>query len=504
MDGLTDAVAVPARTAEDDPNLLSDASLAEEDRQLNRADVVQWLTANIQEPGRRVAPYIGTRTSAYIRDLVSRGITPDFAEGWRAALPIAWRRWLEECSAYCEDRDLLVEVLDVSAQSMVQYAIDSVSALRDAMFAAATGDADADAVAVIQLIANGAPLTQDFAEGRLNYRMSRWHVAVVVWAEEIQQVGALDEVVAVVCSKTAGRNALVARASATARWIWLSGSAVPDPSQVEEAMAKAEEIHAAVGRPGYGLEGFRSSHQDALAAQAMVIRLGSDRRFTAYADVELIDTLTKDRSTARRFVTKTLGPLAEADEELREALLTYVQCGFNTTRAAASLYAHRNTVERRVTRANNLSTVKVEDNPPPPPRRRGTPCSGVRARHRGGPVLVDVRGTTGSSSAVSTPSATPSSCPDRSTATRGSTRWWAGAGDSRALFSVILEELRTPTRGTSLELGRRTPGLVMTARLGLCGRPSRWRSVRRRPRRLLPGAYAFRLAGQRHVAPRRP
>ena len=52
-----------------------------------------------------------------------------------------------------------------------------------------------------------------------------------------------------------------------------------------------------------------------------------------------------------------------ADDELRKTLLTYVQCGFNTTRAAANLYAHRNTVERRVSRANELSLVKVEDNP---------------------------------------------------------------------------------------------------------------------------------------------
>ncbi|MFD7124263.1 MULTISPECIES: helix-turn-helix domain-containing protein [Streptomyces] len=32
-------------------------------------------------------------------------------------------------------------------------------------------------------------------------------------------------------------------------------------------------------------------------------------------------------------------------------------------RAAANLYAHRNTVEQRVSRANELSAVKVEDNP---------------------------------------------------------------------------------------------------------------------------------------------
>ncbi|MEU9048215.1 helix-turn-helix domain-containing protein [Kitasatospora sp. NPDC048343] len=254
-------------------------------------------------------------------------------------------------------------VLDVSAQSLVQYALDSVLALREAGLAAAMGNADAEAIALIQLIASGAPMAEDLAEGRLHYRMARWHVGLVLWIDDPLQVDALDEAIAAVRSAAAGRSALVARAGATSRWIWLSGSGIPDLHHVEKAMATADEVRAAVGKPGRGLEGFRSSHQDALAAQALVIRLGSDRRFTAYADVELIDALTKDRAGARRFVIGTLGPLAEADIPLRRALLTYLQCGFNTTRAAANLYAHRNTVERRVSRANELSAVKVEDNP---------------------------------------------------------------------------------------------------------------------------------------------
>lgn len=251
----------------------------------------------------------------------------------------------------------------MSAKSMVQYALDSVSALREASRAVASGNADADAVALIQLIISGTPIAEDVAEARLSYRMSRWHVGLVLWTNDPQRTGALDDVITAVRSTAADRSALVARSSATSRWMWLSAADNPDLHHVERAIAKADEVRAAIGRPGHALEGFRSSHQDALAAQALAVRLGSDRRYTAYADVELIDTLTKDRSTARRFVTKTLGSLAEADEELRETLLTYVQCGFNTTRAAAGLYAHRNTVERRVTRANNLSRVKVEDNP---------------------------------------------------------------------------------------------------------------------------------------------
>ncbi|MFG2263731.1 hypothetical protein [Streptomyces sp. NPDC048720] len=82
-------------------------------------------------------PYVGPRTTAYINDLVSRGIAPDFADAWRVALGIGWRRWLEECVAHCADPGLLVGVLDVSVKSLAQYALDSVAALREAGLAAA-------------------------------------------------------------------------------------------------------------------------------------------------------------------------------------------------------------------------------------------------------------------------------------------------------------------------------------------------------------------------------
>ncbi|MFJ9390925.1 PucR family transcriptional regulator [Nocardioides sp. NPDC101246] len=362
-DSLTDALTGPALTAQNDPALASDASLVTEDRQANRADLVQWLTSNIQRPGCRVDPYFGSRTSAYFRDLASRGIAPDFVAGWRAGLAVSWRRWLEECLAQCDDPAVLVGVLDIVAQSMAQYALDWFAALREASGSNAVTDADAEAVATIQLIAGGAPVPDDFAEMRLNYRLARWHQALVLWTDDPHHVDALEEAVAAVRSTAPGRTSLVARASTTSRWVWLSAPAAPDLHPVEKILGRADLVQTAVGRPGDGLEGFRSSHQDALAAQAMIVRLGSDRRLTEYAAVELIDTLTKDRASAQRFVTKTLGPLAGAEDVLRQTLLTYVQCGFNTTRAAASLYAHRNTVERRVSRANELSVVKVEDNP---------------------------------------------------------------------------------------------------------------------------------------------
>lgn len=364
-DALADAIARPAMLAQahGDAALLADASLMAEDRELNRADIVQWLTSNIQHPGRRVDPYVGPRSAAYVADLASRGLAPDLVAGWRAALIIGWRRWLELCTAKCPDSDLLVEVLAVSAHSLVQYALDSVAMLRDVGLAASMGNADAQALAMIQLIVGGAPMTQDLAEERLGYRMGRRHIALILWTDVPDQDGALDETVAALRAESRSGTVLVARATSASRWIWLSGQEVPDLPHVEKAVTNARGVRAAVGRPGHGLEAFRSSHEDALAAHVMLTRLESHRRFTVYSDVELIDSLTKDRVGARRFVTKTLGPLATADPTLRQALLTYVQCGFNTTRAAARLYLHRNTVERRVSRANELSVVKVEDNP---------------------------------------------------------------------------------------------------------------------------------------------
>lgn len=362
-EGLAEALTQPALTAQRSSELVADGSLINEDRHVSRADLVRWLSSNIHRPGRRVEVQFDARTSAYLRDLATRHIAPDFASAWRVALSLAWRRWLEESLALSADKGVLVEALDVTAQSMVQYAVDWIAEADRVRRADAHADADAEAIAMIQMIASGTDLPQEFAERRLNHRLARSHTALVLWIDDPEHLDALDAAVAAVRALPAGGSALIARASTTSRWLWLSGPDRTDLPPLAKVLAKVEGVQVAVGRTGHGLDGFRSSHQDALAAQAMVVRLGSDRRFTAYADVELIDALTKDRLSAQRFVASTLGPLAVADPSLRQALLTYVQSGFNTTRAAASLYAHRNTVERRVSRANELSVVKVEDNP---------------------------------------------------------------------------------------------------------------------------------------------
>lgn len=362
-DALVSLISDASVAALADPGLLADASLQAESHEFTRSDLVQWLTSNIQHPGSRVEPYVGSRIAAHIEDLSSRGLNPDYAAGWRAALSIAWKFWVQECVLRCSEPELLTEVLDVSGQSMVQYALDSVSMLREASLTVAMNHADAEAIALIQLIASGAPISEQLAEQQLGYRMTCHHVALVLWVDEPEQSEALENAAAALRSSFPERQCLVARASTVSRWIWYSGSELPRIEEIEVALANVPGVRAAAGSPGNGIDGFSRSHQAALAAQAMLARVGSERRFTLYAHVELVDGLTRDRDSARRFVRNTLGPLAVADKSLQHALLTYIQCGFNTTRAAAQLYLHRNTVERRVSRANELSAIKVENNP---------------------------------------------------------------------------------------------------------------------------------------------
>ncbi len=47
--------------------------------------------------------------------------------------------------------------------------------MHEASLAVAGGNADADALALIQLITSGSPITEDVAETRLSHRMARWH-----------------------------------------------------------------------------------------------------------------------------------------------------------------------------------------------------------------------------------------------------------------------------------------------------------------------------------------
>ena len=121
----------------------------------------------------------------------------------------------------------------------------------------------------------------------------------------------------------------------------------------------ATGFRAAVGCIGSGLDGFRSTHRQAVEA-ARVAQLSRDTEKDAvvpFDQVNLLALLTTDVSGVREFIRHELGALAEEGlrfRTLRDTVLIYLECRRSLSAAAERLYVARNTVTYRLRRAEEL------------------------------------------------------------------------------------------------------------------------------------------------------
>ncbi|WP_162240289.1 PucR family transcriptional regulator [Nocardia arizonensis] len=227
----------------------------------------------------------------------------------------------------------------------------------------------------VALVLDGAPITLRRAESKLGYRLEQTHTAVIVWSAE-PDVG-LQQVDVIVENLGGQRNTrpLIVMPGASTKWVWLPGTADIDREQLRAAVNPSGSIQVAVGGRAPGVEGFRRSHLEAVAAQRMVARLESPQRVVFFDEIQLVALLTNDADGAQQFLRQTLGDLAQASPEIRETVLAFVEESGSVGRVAARVYAHRNTVLRRMARAETLLPDRW-----PPTRSRWLPlcrpCTG--------------------------------------------------------------------------------------------------------------------------------
>src|SRR5262245_9969585 len=131
---------------------------------------------------------------------------------------------------------------------------------------------------VVALILEGAPITIAVASRRLGYRLDQPHQAAVVWTEEPEpRLGALESLAEAFALATGADRPLTVIATAATLWVWSPGYAEPDLQRITSAARAEPSIRIAIGSGGHGVEGFRTSHLDALTAQRMVARIGSQQ-----------------------------------------------------------------------------------------------------------------------------------------------------------------------------------------------------------------------------------
>ncbi|UDY23324.1 PucR family transcriptional regulator [Nocardioides sp. Kera G14] len=232
----------------------------------------------------------------------------------------------------------------------------------------------AQADVIEQLLSGTGVADLGAAERTLDHRLGQHHLGAVIWtSEEAADLSALEHVVGALARAVGSRGRpLFWPADLTTGWVWFGlGTRTDRPdvdwSALESAVADAPApVQVALGSPGRGIEGFRSSHLEALRVQGVARLGGGAARVTSFgeSDVRAAALLAVDPEETRRLVARTLGPLGAdtpALEALRQTLLLFVQTQGSYVATGERLHLHKNTVKYRVDKALALRGRPLED-----------------------------------------------------------------------------------------------------------------------------------------------
>ena len=341
-----------------DAAVLADPSITEAIRRANRANLVHWAESNVAAPGAAVAPNLGPEVLNIARDLVRRGVDATTLDAYRTGQNAARRLWMSLAFTMTSDPEELSELLDVTARSIFAFVDATIAAITAQVMRERerlTRGTHADRLEVVTLLLEGAPISAERASARLGYALDRAHTAAVVFSDRADpDEGALARAAEALARAAGARAPLTATASASSLWVWVPGTTGPTADALGPELEAIPGARVAIGTTASGVAGFRSSHLDALATQRLLHRTADDVRAASYAEVQVVVLATQDEDRAHEFVERTLGALADAPNELRETVRTYVREGCSASRTAELLFAHRNTILNRLGRAEEL------------------------------------------------------------------------------------------------------------------------------------------------------
>ncbi|WP_140158079.1 PucR family transcriptional regulator [Micromonospora sp. NBS 11-29] len=217
---------------------------------------------------------------------------------------------------------------------------------------------------LVSSILEGAPVDPRAAMHQLRYELTLHHVALVLWQDEVTPDGGreLENAAVRLLSRIGCSSMLLLPAEPGRLWAW-GGRATRYPDELRHSDKQVDldlpaHVHVASGLPGYGVAGFRRSHEQAVTAE----RVGRTTepgpfRLCDYGDLELVILLGNDAEATADFVRRELGPLA-ADDRTTATLRETVRCLLDNERGVAVTAKHlhiaKNTVVYRVKKAEQL------------------------------------------------------------------------------------------------------------------------------------------------------
>ena len=272
--------------------------------------------------------------------------------------------WLLKELAQQADDAHMITAATLSMSKTVAGYVDQTS---EEIVAAYTGEREhwlrnrsAARAARIRDLLSGGRVNVSATEATLGYRLRQYHVGVVCWADDptaaVDNITRLEHAISHVAAKVVGSGdpVFLPRDEASA-WAWLP-LGIRDRFDAEAASTVGADgdIHFAFGDAVKGVTGFRLTHRQALAAQAVALAAGSPPRVVTFTDVAPVAMMLGSPDLLRAWVLATLGGLSTDDEHharLRETLLVFLQAGGSYKTAAEQMVLHKNTVQYRIRKA---------------------------------------------------------------------------------------------------------------------------------------------------------
>jgi DNA-binding PucR family transcriptional regulator len=334
-----------------------------------------------------------TAATEYSRRLAQRGVSViALARAYR----IGHALFLEWCVREVSEQEENPRLLQAITNRILEMSFAYVDRVSEQVVSAYQQERDRwlltqNAVRVKKLLAR-EEFDLDSAESAIGYRLRQFHVAVIGWVPEPAQPGEgprrLDRLARALAADlgSAGRPLFVSLDESIG-WVWLPFGARPNIDRGRlQAIVEATDptIRAAVGEPEKGIEGFRSSHEQAITTHDMTMAVQSPRRVTLAEEVGPIALMSRDLGAARAWVRRVLGSLATDKNNnhiLRDTHRVFLETGGSYAATAEALNIHRNTVQYRLRKARELLPT------PSAPRRSDLELA-LRACDQLGSVLL--------------------------------------------------------------------------------------------------------------------
>ena len=368
LDLVTDAVI--ERLEQQMPELAGDEAFREQTSVTARAslELITAMAATWTDPHELQAP---REALLWARSAAHLGISSEaLLRAYRLGHARYWELWFDELLAREPSPELLAEVTRFSSAFFFRW-IDAITRplLRAYEEERDRRERGAEAVRgdTVRALLAGEALDDDDAARRLRYELRGWHIGFIVWIERSADAPAetlLEDVATRVARVVGGARTqpLIVRDGALAVWAWLRSYDAFPGEAVRDPLLSALDLQGAsvaLGEPGAGAAGFRTSHEQARVTRRIQRLTPAPAAVAAYdPGIGALSLLLADPEQAAEFVTRTLGPLAAQDDGTRRLLGTlrvFQEEGQSFARTATRLGVHQNTVAYRVRRALELA-----------------------------------------------------------------------------------------------------------------------------------------------------